>query len=125
MERIKNSLNWFEIPVLDFERARKFYGNIYEFEMPDVMLGKNRMGFFPVEQGGIGGAIVNGLGYQPSESGSLIYLNAGDDLLDILNRVESAGGKIVTEKTHIAENLGYFAVILDTEGNKVALHSMN
>lgn len=125
MEHFKNSLNWFEIPVGDFERARSFYSKIYNFEMPDVLLGKNRFGFFKVEQGGIGGAIVFGEGYSPSENGALIYLNGGPDLSMVLDRVEAAGGVIISPKKQIAENLGFFALIKDTEGNRVALHSMN
>lgn len=125
MEPLKNSINWFEIPVSNFERAQTFYSNIYDFEMPDVEIGKNRFGFLPVQQGGIGGAIVKGEGYKPSVNGALVYLNAGPDLQIILDRVEKSNGSIIAPKTLIAEKLGYFALIKDSEGNRVALHSMN
>ena len=94
MEMLKNSINWFEIPVDDFDRAKLFYSMIYNYEMPEQMMGPVRMGFFLVENGGIGGAIVYGEGYVPSLEGSLVYLNGGNNLNVVLNRVESAGGEI-------------------------------
>jgi uncharacterized protein len=121
---MKNSINWFEIPVLDFERAVKFYSEIFNYNMPVTeMMGYN-MAFFEVESGGVGGALVFGDGYFPSHKGTLVYLNAQPDLMVALNKVEMAGGKILVPKTLINEQLGYFAFITDTEGNKVALHSM-
>ena len=121
---LKNSLNWFEIPVSDFERAKLFYSMIYKYEMPEQMMGPFRMGFFQVETGGIGGAIIHGEGHIPSQEGSLVYLNGGDDLNIVLDRVENAGGKILKPKTKIADEMGFYAIFLDSEGNRVALHSM-
>jgi predicted enzyme related to lactoylglutathione lyase len=121
---LKNSINWFEIPVSDFDRAKLFYSMIYKYEMPDQMMGPIRMGFFLVEKGGIGGAIVYGDGYIPSQEGTLVYLNGGKDLSVILDRVENAGGKVISPKTKIADELGYYAIFRDCEGNRVALHSM-
>ena len=124
MKKIKNSLNWFEIPVIDFERARKFYGEIYDFDMPSVTMGENVLGFFPVQPKHIGGAIIKGEGCSPSQDGTLVYLNGGDDLNEILARVEEAGGQVIAEKTSISADHGFFALFIDSEGNKVALHSM-
>ena len=126
---LDNALNWFEIPVNDFARAKSFYESIFNYQMPDVMMGETKMGFFLYDmQGGkIGGAIVyNPTFYTASENGSLIYLNAQPDLQIILNRVAAAGGAVLKEKTLVSEeqNLGYWALIKDTEGNRVALHSM-
>ena len=124
MEKIENSLNWFEIPVKNFERARKFYSSIYSFEMPEMEMGPVKMGFFLVETGKIGGAICFGEGYEPSENGALVYLNGGSDLNNVLKKVEQAGGRIMLPKTFIREDLGYYAIMKDSEGNRVALHSM-
>lgn len=124
MEHIKNSLNWFEIPVLDFERARTFYSKIYDFNMPAIQMGGDQLGLFPVQPGHIGGAIIKSEGSLPSEQGSLIYLNGGDDLSIICDRIEGAGGKVITEKSPISPEHGFYALFLDTEGNRVALHSM-
>ncbi|MEE9270613.1 MAG: VOC family protein [Candidatus Krumholzibacteria bacterium] len=125
METIKNSINWFEIPVTDFGRAKEFYSKIYDFDMPVQEMGHITMGFFPQEQGvGVGGSICKGEGYEPSAKGALVYLNGGEDLTEVLDRVEGAGGKIAVPKTQITPEIGYFAILVDTEGNRVALHSM-
>jgi predicted enzyme related to lactoylglutathione lyase len=124
-----NALNWFEIPVTDFERAKKFYETLFNYQMPQSDMGPARMGFFLYDfnAGKVGGAIVyNPDFYTPCENGSLVYLNAQPDLQIILSRVEEAGGKINMQKTLISpeQALGYWALITDTEGNRVALHSM-
>lgn len=126
MEMLTNALNWFEIPVSDFERAKKFYSSIYDFDMPEMAMGPNRMGFLLYDQpkGYIGGAIVQGEGYVPSAQGALIYLNGGSDLNTILERVKKSGGKVILPKTPISPELGFFALFTDTEGNKLGLHSM-
>jgi hypothetical protein len=126
MEMVKNAVSWFEIPAADFERAKKFYSTIFDFEMPEMVMGPNRMGFLLCDQkaGGIGGAIVAGPWYRPSGDGTTVYLAAGEDLNVVLNRIEPAGGKIMVRKTLVAEDLGYFAMFMDSEGNRVALHSM-
>ena len=124
MENINNSLNWFEIPVVDFERARTFYSKIYDYEMPSVTMGKSQLGFFPVQPHCIGGAIIKEEGRRPNQQGTLVYLNGGDDLDNVLKRVENAGGSILQQKSEISKDYGFFALLLDTEGNKLALHSM-
>lgn len=124
-KQYRNSTNWFEIPVTDFNRAKKFYSDIYDYEMTESEMNGNRMGFFPYEMAEhrVGGAIIFGEGYEPSDKGSLVYLNGGDDLNEVLNRVEKAGGKVLMEKTLVTEQIGHFALFNDTEGNRVALHS--
>lgn len=121
-----NVIHWFEIPARNFDRACAFYSqlleaDIHKLEHPNGLT----YGFLPgFTRDGVGGAIVQGEGYVPSRKGSLIYLSGGDDLNVPLARVAKAGGKIVTEKTSIGEN-GYMAAFIDTEGNRVALHSMS
>lgn len=124
-----HAINWFEIPVADFDRAKKFYESIFDYEMPENQMGPARMGFFlyDFKNGGRGGAIVHRPDfYTPSDNGTLIYLNCEPDLSIVLGRVVSAGGKVLQEKVAISPegNLGYWALIKDTEGNRVALHSM-
>ena len=125
MEMLDNSITWFEIPVTDFDRAKKFYSAIYDYQMPETMVGSVRMGFFLYEQKEhrVGGAICFGTGYTPSQQGTIPYLNGGADLDIVLKRVEPAGGKVLLPKTSIGESLGYVARLIDTEGNLVALHS--
>ena len=91
MEMVTNALNWFEIPVEVFDRAKAFYSRIFDFEMPQMPMGTKQMGFLLFEQGkGIGGAIVKGEGYVPSGHGPLIYLNGGSNLSNVLDRIEEA-----------------------------------
>jgi uncharacterized protein len=124
MEMVTNALSWFEIPVEDFGRAKTFYSRVFDYEMPELQMGPNLMGILLYDQEkGIGGAIVRGEGYTPSESGSLVYINAGSNLSVVLDRIEPAGGKVVVDKTMITPDLGYFAIFLDSEGNRLALHS--
>jgi predicted enzyme related to lactoylglutathione lyase len=120
-----NVINWFEIPAKNFDKACEFYsrllnGEIHSVESP----GGKKMGFLPGHtQGAVGGAIVKGEGYEPSGKGSVVYLNGGEDLSDMLGRVENNGGKITMPKTSIGEN-GFMAHFIDPEGNRIALHSM-
>jgi len=126
--QLDNALNWFEIPVDDFDRAKKFYENLFEYQMPEAQMGDTKMGFFlyDFKNGKVGGAICKSEMHKPSNLGSLIYLNCQPNLQIVLDRVENAGGKILKQKTKISEdqNLGFWALVADTEGNNVALHSM-
>jgi predicted enzyme related to lactoylglutathione lyase len=121
---MKNAINWFEIPASDFERAKTFYENVLEIEMTLPFEGM-KYAMFPadMQNGGIGGGLVEEKGYEPAQTGALVYLNGGDDLSVPLARVEAAGGKILVPKTSLGAN-GFMAQFIDTEGNKVAFHSM-
>ena len=118
-------INWFEIPVMDFERARKFYNTVMDFEINEGRFGDWKMGFFPSFEGKVSGAIVTGPGYEPTTKGALIYLNANPDLSVYLARVEADGGKVTVPKTQISPEIGYRACLTDTEGNRLALHSQS
>jgi predicted enzyme related to lactoylglutathione lyase len=118
-----DAINWFEIPVTDMARAVKFYNEIFGLQMEASSGGGFATAIFPYN-GGVGGGLVAGDGYTPNPNGSLIYLNANPNLSVVLARVKGAGGQVIKTKTDIGEN-GYFAVFLDSEGNRIALHSMN
>lgn len=122
---MENAINWFEIPVSDFSRAQKFYSAILEIEIQPAEMFGNKMGFLPSDKTNVSGAIVQGAGYEPSQSGSLVYLNGGKDLQHVLNRVEKNKGKVVVPKTAIGPDMGFFAVFIDSEGNKIGLHSIS
>jgi uncharacterized protein len=125
MEMTTHALNWFEIPVADFSRAKVFYSAIFDFEMPEMPMGPRTMGFFLHDRAaGVGGAIVAGEGCVPAATGTLVYLSAGKDLSTVLARVEPAGGGILVPKTLIAPEMGFFAILRDSEGNTVGLHSL-
>ncbi|MCL6099656.1 MAG: VOC family protein [Bacteroidetes bacterium] len=118
-----NVLNWFEIPVTDMDRAVKFYSQVLgkEFTRMD-MLGVN-MAFFPMEGQGVGGSLCKGEWYKPTQDGAVVYLNGGEDLAVPLSKVETAGGKVIMPKKYIADDIGYMALFIDSEGNRVAFHS--
>ena len=124
---MKNAINWFEIPVSNYERAKKFYSEVMGEEIIDHHMEDKNMkyGIFPydMENHKVGGALLQMDGMNPSADGSTVYLNGGDDLNVPLARVEAAGGKVLMPKTDIQEN-GFIAQFVDTEGNRVAFHSM-
>jgi uncharacterized protein len=120
---MKNAINWFEIPVKNFDSAKKFYETILGAAMQQMEAMGMKSAFFPADlQNGIGGCIIEGEGYEPSAKGALVYLNGGEDLSVPLSKVEAAGGKIILPKTAIGPN-GFMAHFTDTEGNKVGFHS--
>jgi len=125
MENQTNAINWFEIPVLNFERAKQFYSRILDYEMQEMLVNTSRMAFLPSDtEIGVGGAIIQDEGCVPSSMGTRVYLNGGDDLQVVLSRVEGAGGEIIVQKTNIGNDFGFFALFQDTEGNHIGLHSM-
>ena len=116
-------INWFDIPATNLERAVKFYESVLGIKLiQENMLGA-RMAIFPAKPGEATGAIMAREGVTPGTTGPTIYLKAGNDLSPALGRVEGAGGKVVFPKTFIKEGFGYFAILIDTEGNSVGLHS--
>ncbi len=125
---MNNAISWFEIPATDLARAQKFYETIFGIGMIPMDLPNIKMRMFPVDdmQTGIGGAVVDSGGFHtPSASdGPLIYLNGNPDVQHILNKVEAAGGKIMVPKTEISPEYGFMGVFLDTEGNRIGLHSV-
>jgi predicted enzyme related to lactoylglutathione lyase len=120
-----NAINWFEIPVTDFTRAKNFYETLLGAEIMEMPFPGGKYGMLPADMmnGGVGGGLAQGEGFVPSDKGTIVYLNGGDDLSLPLSKVEQAGGKIIMPKTSIGQN-GFMAHFIDTEGNKVALHSM-
>ena len=125
---MNNAISWFEIPAIDLARATLFYESIFSTQLIPIDLPNIRMRMFPLDdiQNGIGGAVVDSGGFhKPSlTDGPLIYLNANPDVQLILDKVDAAGGSIMVPKTEISPENGYMAVIIDTEGNRIGLHSI-
>jgi uncharacterized protein len=122
-----HAISWFEIPTADIDRAQKFYETIFDMQMIPLDNPQIQMRLFPIENmENVGGSIVfNKDFYKPSETdGPLIYLNANPDVQIILDRIEAAGGKIAVPKTQISPEYGDMAIIIDSEGNRVGLHSI-
>lgn len=122
-----NMVGWFEIPVSNMGRAKKFYEKVFEIKIQTDLFGDTQMGFFPLHENpeatGAGGALVmNDQFYKPMANGTLVYFSSPEITFE-LSRVEEAGGVVLQEKTLIREDIGYMALVLDSEGNRIALHS--
>jgi uncharacterized protein len=122
---MKSFVSIFEIPATDLSRAVDFYQAIFSIQIEKMDMPGMQMGLWPYEGQMVVGVIVQGEGFKPSADGVAIYLNGGDDLQDVLDKVESNGGQILVGKTLHADESGYFAMFLDTEGNRLGLHSPN
>lgn len=118
-------ISMFEIPATDLSRAINFYQTILNITIEKMEIPGMEMGIFPYEDQLISVVIIEGEGYTPSPDGLTIYLNGGDNLQPILDKVENNGGTIIVPKTLHGDESGYFALFLDSEGNKIGLHSPN
>ncbi|MBT8290405.1 MAG: VOC family protein [Muriicola sp.] len=121
-----NMIGWFEIPVTDMDRARKFYESVFDIQIEVQNFHGLMMGLFPFAEGkqGASGALVSYPDfYRPSESeGPLLYFSSRD-VQEQVDKIEGAGGKVIQPKKMISEDVGYMALFVDTEGNRLALHS--
>jgi uncharacterized protein len=117
-------LNWVEIPVVDMKRAKKFYGELLGVGFNEMPMGGTEYGLIQLKDKFNTGCLVKGDGYVPSMQGVVVYLNGGNDLSSVLARVEKAGGKVLLGKTFLSNEAGNIAYFVDTEGNKIGLHSM-
>jgi len=125
MDATTNSLNWFEIPAADINRAKTFYETIFGFTMDTQEMMGMKMAFFPSEPGNgkASGGLCESPYHKPSQDGSIIYLNANPNLDTVIEKIEGAGGHIAMPKMKISDEIGYMAFFIDSEGNRVALHS--
>jgi predicted enzyme related to lactoylglutathione lyase len=126
---MKNAISWFEIPTADLARAQKFYETIFQVSLIPMDFPAMQMRMFPVDDPTNPHAVSGALAYAPDfykpiDNGTLVYLNANPDVQLVLDRVEAAGGKVLVPKTHISEEIGHMGVFIDSEGNRVAVHSV-
>lgn len=117
-----NAINWFEIPAQDFDRAVTFYNQVLPRPVHTGEFYGVPHGFFTSDEGAVGGAIVFRADYQPSEQGSVLYLNAAGDIEGIMSRVQTAGGRVLLPVTDIQPQ-GKIAQFVDSEGNRIGLHT--
>lgn len=113
---------WFEIPAHDLERAVRFYERVLGATLKRESFGPLEMAVFPHEKPAVSGAVVQGEGFTPSPSGTVVYL-ALDDVRPALGRVDQAGGAVLVPRTELPDGIGVFAQIRDSEGNRVGLFS--
>ena len=116
---------WFEIPAANFDRAVGFYEKVFATTLIKDKFGPADLAVFPYEQPGMSGCVMKGDGYAPGGGGTVVYLRSAVDLNVPLGRVAAAGGRVATPKTALPEGMGYFAHFVDSEGNRVGLHSMD
>jgi len=125
---MQNAISWFEIAATDLDRAQKFYETIFGMSMIPMDMPEVKMRMFPVDDmmTQIGGALCDSGGFHKASEtdGPLIYLNGNPDLQNVLDKVEGAGGSIMMPKTEISPEYGFMAIIKDTEGNRIGLHSV-
>jgi predicted enzyme related to lactoylglutathione lyase len=119
-----NPVNWFEIPVSDIVRAKDFYEKSLGFSLKSEEFGVSKMATFPMQDNApnCSGALVQQKDFLPSSQGTLLYFSVLD-IDDVLKKVEMSGGKCIKSKKSIGQ-YGYTGVFEDTEGNRLALHSM-
>ncbi|MBK7375744.1 MAG: VOC family protein [Ferruginibacter sp.] len=125
---MNNAISWFEIPTTDIDRAQKFYEAIFGISMMPMDMPNIKMRMFPLDDmmTQVGGALVDSGGFHKASAteGPLIYLNGNPDVQHVLDKVQGAGGSILLPKTEISPEYGFMAVIMDTEGNRIGLHSV-
>lgn len=120
-----NPVGWFEIPVVDMDRAVGFYSDVFQIELSINQMGEILMAWFPFEDGkGASGSLCyHPEFYKPSEGKGVVIYFTAPDIEDVLKRVNNNGGRTVVPKRLISEDVGYMAVFIDSEGNRIALHS--
>lgn len=115
---------WFELPVIDMQRAQSFYRNVLDAAFKDEEMNGFQLAIFDAEAGAVSGMLVLGEQYQPSPTGAVVYLNGGENLNTPLDKAIQNGGSVLVPKTPIHDGeCGYFALFLDSEGNRVGLYS--
>ncbi|MYZ59118.1 VOC family protein [Elizabethkingia anophelis] len=123
--KMNSYISIFEIPATDISRAINFYKEILGVEIEKLDFPEMEMGLFSYQDQMVTGVIMKADGYKPSADGVTIYLNGGNNLQIILDKVERNGGKVIVPKTPHADGNGFFAIFLDTERNKLGLHATN
>jgi hypothetical protein len=124
-ERImQTKINWFEIPASDFSRAVRFYESIFEKKLRVEKFGGGQLGVFTNTDGESFGGVMQGEGCTPGSDGTVIYLDASPAIDQVIARIKTAGGRIKMDKFALPDSMGYIAHFIDTEGNRLALHSM-
>lgn len=123
VNNMNNLISIVEIPTNDFSRAVKFYQTILGVVIEEIKMDGNKMGVLPSEEGTVNVVLIKGNDNNPTSDGAVVYLNAGSDLQPTLDKISQNGGQVIVPKTEISQEMGYFALFIDTEGNKLGLHS--
>lgn len=123
---MKKLVNWFEIPASDFQRAVNFYENLLGYKLKICNYETEKMAFFPENEFVVSGMISEANGFNPSSDGVVIYFEATDIIDELLSKTKTLGGEILIDKCKIeAEGRGHFALLKDSEGNRIGFYSSN
>lgn len=125
VKKMNSYVSMFEIPATDISRAIHFYQGVLDLKIEKMDVEGMQMGILPYEEQVVTGILIQADGYKPSAEGVTMYLSAGEDLQVVLDRVVENGGQIIVPKTAHADESGYFAIFLDSEGNRMGLNSPN
>ncbi|XZG71634.1 VOC family protein [Chitinibacteraceae bacterium HSL-7] len=115
-----HAINWFEIPVLDLDRAGQFYEALFATTLTPTCCG---MKIFPYQEGSVGGGLIQSDDFAPAKGGVLPYLNANGQLDTLLERLVALKAEIVQPKTEVSPEIGHIAIFIDCEGNRIGLHA--
>jgi len=121
---MNNPVQWCEIAATDLDRAKDFYAKVFNLEFQLIEMPDSKMYMFgSSDKPGSSGCLVKSSENKPSTDGTIIYFACKDCAVEA-GRVEEAGGKLIVPKTDIGE-FGFFAQFIDTEGNRLGIHSQN
>jgi predicted enzyme related to lactoylglutathione lyase len=122
---VRSAITWFEIPLTDFDRARRFYEAILETPLREERFGPGRIAIFPHAEDAVGGCLDESSESRPSSAGVVVYLDVNGRLDRSLELVPGAGGSVAAPKTALPPGMGWVAQIIDSEGNRVGLHAIS
>lgn len=121
-----NIVTWFDLPVTDMARAKQFYHAVFDVQFKDDQMNDMQMAIFEADSTAVSGMLVLADCYQPNATGTVVYFNGGDDLSQPLAKAEAQGAQVIVPKTPVHEGeCGYFAILIDSEGNRIGLYSQN
>ena len=117
-----NAITWFEVPTTDIKRAVGFYETLLDKKLIQFP-GEEACFIFPHGEDAVAGALIHRPNHKPASDGSMVYLNVDGELDNVLARAHSIAGAVQLPKTQIPGGYGYYACVLDSEGNHIGLHS--
>jgi hypothetical protein len=119
---MKNQVVWLDLPVLNLERAAQFYEQVLDAPVKIEQYEQFRFAVLPHEGTNVSGCLIPSQPEDIIERGVLIYFNVTDRLSAVLAQIPKIGGEVLEAKHSIGPH-GFRAIVKDSEGNRIALHS--
>ena len=117
-----NAITWFEVPTTDIIRAVSFYETLLDKKLIEFA-GAEPCFMFPAGEGSVAGALIHRPHHRPASDGAMVYLTVDGELDNVLARAHKIEGTVLLPKTQIPGGYGYYACVMDSEGNHIGLHS--